>query len=132
MRFQVAVAPSTIDGKGAFSQMHIPAKRKVGELIGEIISLRKGRKIAKTKKRIALVELDYKYALLAADNNNPLRYVNHSCSPNTYMRIFKHHVEFYTLRPIKKSEELTANYGETHHEGKLKCRCNAPNCVGKI
>ncbi len=131
-RFELKVGPSKIDGKGVFALSQIPAKRKIGELGGEIISIRQARKLAKEKKRIAIVELDDKHALYAAVANNSLRYVNHSCSPNTYMRIFKHHVEFYSLKPIKNHEELTCNYGETHHEGKLKCRCNAPGCVGMI
>jgi SET domain-containing protein len=46
------------------------------------------------------------------------------------MRVAHGKVEFYTLKPIKKGEELTCNYGETHHDGKLKCRCGAPNCKG--
>jgi len=24
------------------------------------------------------------------------------------------------------------NYGETHHEGRLECRCGAPGCVGRL
>ena len=31
---------------------------------------------------------------------------------------------------IATGEEITANYGETHHEGQLKCRCGAPGCIG--
>ena len=28
--------------------------------------------------------------------------------------------------------ELTADYGETHHAGTLRCRCGAPNCRGAL
>jgi SET domain-containing protein len=48
------------------------------------------------------------------------------------MRVINCHVEFYALRKIKKNEELTCNYGLTHHEGTLPCRCGAPNCKGAI
>ena len=34
------------------------------------------------------------------------------------------------LRAIAVGEEITVDYGETHHEGRLKCRCGAPDCVG--
>lgn len=132
LRYDLKVGASKIDGKGAFARSSIPAKKKIGELVGEIISVRKARQIAKDKKRIAIVELDDKHALCAAEHNNSLRYVNHSCSPNTYMRIFKHHVEFYSLKKINNHDELTCNYGETHHEGKLKCRCNSPDCKGSL
>ncbi len=131
-RFKINVGKSKIDGKGAFADEQIPAKRKIGELEGELISVRKARQIAKQNKRIAIVEFDDKLALHANDNNNSLRYVNHSCAPNTYTRIFGYHVEFYSLKRIKPGEELTCNYGETHHDGKLKCRCGAISCVGSL
>ena len=68
----------------------------------------------------------------ASINSNELRYINHSCDPNTYMRRAYRKVEFYTLRPVKKGEELTCDYGETHHDGKLPCKCKTANCRGFI
>lgn len=40
--------------------------------------------------------------------------------------------EFYALRVIEVGEELTVDYGETHHDGKLACRCSAPGCRGAL
>lgn len=130
IKFPVEVKKSLIDGKGAFALGIIPARKKIGELDGEIISIEEGRKLAEKNKRIALVELDYEYALNAFYTEGQMKYINHSCSPNTYMRVYKHHVEFYSLRTIKKGEELTCNYGETHHDGKHSCKCGAFNCKG--
>ncbi len=95
---------------------------------GEIITKKEARKRVAKTKRITMVEFDDGTALDGSINPNDLRYINHSCSPNTYMRRCYHKVEFYSLRTIKKSEELTCDYGETHHDGKLKCRCGAQNC----
>ena len=75
-----------------------------------------------------MVEFNDGTALDGTINPNDLRYINHSCSPNTYMRRSFHRVEFYSLKTIKKGEELTCDYGETHHDGKLKCKCGSPNC----
>ncbi|MEO8149705.1 MAG: SET domain-containing protein-lysine N-methyltransferase [Bacteroidia bacterium] len=132
IRFKLRVGASKIDGKGVFSLSTIKARKKIGELSGEIISTRKARQIAKEKKRIAIVEFDNKHALYAEHHDKTLKYINHSCSPNVYMRIFGHHVEFYSLKKINIEDELTCNYGETHHDGKLKCRCGAPNCIGSL
>jgi uncharacterized protein len=128
--FKVIAQKSKIDGTGLFAGARIPARKKIGELNGEVISVRKARQLAKQIKRIAIVELDDQYALQAATENNPIRFINHSCRPNCYMRVIRHRVEFYALRNIKKEEELTCNYGETHHDGQLQCRCGAPGCKG--
>jgi hypothetical protein len=99
-------------------------------MTGDVESTRKARQMMKDKKRMYIVEFDEKYALVGTDDGNQMRYINHSCQPNTYIRLIYHRVEFYSLRPIKKGEELTADYGETHHDGKLKCRCGADRCQG--
>lgn len=132
MNYQVTNKKSTIDGKGAFAAQSIPARKKIGDLGGEIISLREARKRAATTKRVAMVEFGDGRALDASVNPNELRYINHSCSPNTYMRVCYSKVEFYALRNIKKGEELTCDYGPTHHDGKLKCGCGSPNCKGYL
>ncbi len=121
---------SKIDGKGAFALEQIPAGKKVGNLGGELINLKEARKRTKQIKRVAMVEFGDGRALDASINCNELRYVNHSCKPNTYMRVCYSRVDFFALSIIRKGEELTCNYGETHHDGKLKCRCGATGCKG--
>jgi uncharacterized protein len=130
--YPLTTGKSGIEGKGAFAAVAIPARKKIGDLGGVIISIREARRIAAATKRVAMVELDNKRALHAAVNSNELRYINHSCNPNTYMRVTYNRVEFYAKRVIKPGEELTCNYGETHHDGKLPCRCGAANCKGFI
>lgn len=132
LHYRIQNKPSKIDGKGAFALQQIPARKKIGNLGGEVISLREARKRASQTKRVAMVEFGDGRALDASVHPNELRYVNHSCKPNTYMRVCYSRVEFYSLRTIKKGEELTCNYGPTHHDGKLKCRCGAEGCIGFI
>ncbi|HNP22142.1 MAG TPA: SET domain-containing protein [Panacibacter sp.] len=130
LNFKIANKKSKIDGTGAFALQPIPARKKIGDLGGEIISLREARRRAKNTKRVAMVEFGDGRALDASVKPNELRYINHSCSPNSFMRICYSRVEFYTLRPINKGEELTCDYGPTHHDGKLKCDCGSPGCKG--
>jgi uncharacterized protein len=132
LKFSILNKPSLIDGTGAFARENIPARRKLGDLGGEVISLKEARKRAAKVKRVAMVEFGDGRALDASIHANELRYINHSCQPNTYMRVAYSRVEFYSLRNIRKGEELTCNYGETHHDGKLKCRCGAPGCKGYL
>ena len=131
-KFAVQIGPSQIDGQGAFAAEAIPARRKIGEIRGEAISVREARRRAKGMARIMLVELSERRAIDASQSNDPLRYTNHSCQPNAVLRIRQGRVEFYAMRDVRAGEELSVNYGETHHEGTLRCRCGAPGCVGLI
>ena len=127
----VAVKPSRIDGRGVFASDPLPARRKIGELTGTLITLQEARRRAKHKRRIAIVEFEDGIAI-DATTDKCFRYVNHSCEPNTYLRRIGHRVEFYTLRKIAPGEELTCNYGESHHEGRLPCRCGSVRCRRKL
>lgn len=94
---------------------------------GVIISEREAIKRRRNVKQIAMVDLEDNLVLDASINPNELRYINHCCEPNSYIRVTKNRVEFYSLRKIKVGEELSADYGETHHHGTLPCRCGAKN-----
>jgi SET domain-containing protein len=132
LNFKIETRKSPIDGLGAFALINIPARKKIGNLGGELINLKEARRRARQTKRVAMVEFGDGRALDASVNSNELRYINHSCTPNTFMRVCYNRVEFYSLRQIKKGEELTCNYGPTHHDGKLKCACGSANCKGYL
>jgi hypothetical protein len=125
------VGRSGIVGKGLFSGMRIPARAKIGEFEGEVIGLRESRRRAQGRAIVAIVELE-RHALDATESPRGFRFINHSCEPNTYIRCTPVRAEFYALRAIAKGEELTADYGESHHDGKLPCRCGAKRCRGFI
>ena len=65
--------------------------------------------------------------------SNPLRYLNHSCSPNLGI---KGSVTFVALRNINKGEHLTVDYSITECDKlwnfKIQtggyCKCGEPNC----
>jgi SET domain-containing protein len=135
LRYPLKMSTSRIAGKGAFALSEIPAGRKIGEMAGELISYREAQKRVKHQPGgvLLMVEFDHEpIALDASVNRNELSYINHSCEPNTYMRRAYRKVEFYALRKISKGEELSCDYGETHHDGKLKCGCGAKKCRGYI
>jgi uncharacterized protein len=131
-KYAVTVAPSAIDGDGAYAAEAIPARRKIGEIRGEPITVREARRRAAGQARIMIVELSTRRAIDASESADALRYTNHSCRPNAVLRIRQGRVEFYAMRDIAVGEELTVNYGETHHEGRLVCRCGAAGCVGRL
>ena len=131
-KFAVRVAASRIDGQGAFADEPIPPRLKIGEIRGESISVAEARIRATRHERIMIVELSEKKAIDFSKSADPMRYTNHSCRPNARLVIRNGRVEFYALRAIAVGEEITVDYGETHHEGRLACRCGAPGCRGAL
>jgi len=131
-RYALAVEKSPIDGLGVFAVEAIPARRKIGEMRGEIVPVREARRRIEGRRRIHVVEVTDKTAIDATKSDCALRHVNHSCAPNAVLRIRQGRAEFYAIRDIDPGEEICADYGESHHEGRLRCRCGAPNCKGRL
>jgi uncharacterized protein len=131
-KFAVDVGASPIDGHGAFAAEPIPARLKIGEIRGQSISVAEARIRATRAERIMIVELSEKKAIDFSKSTDPMRYTNHSCRPNARLCIRQGRVEFYALRDIAPGEEITVDYGETHHEGRLRCQCGAPGCRGAL
>jgi len=123
---------SRIDGQGAFAAEAIPARRRIGEIRGESISVREARQRARGQQRIMIVEVSDRRAIDASHSSDPLRFTNHSCRLNAVLRIRQGRVEFYAMLDVAPGEEITVNYGETHHEGRLRCRCGAAGCIGRL
>ena len=131
-KFAVDVKPSAIDGHGVFAAEPIRQRLKIGEIRGESISVADARIRATRHERIMIVEVSSRRAIDFSKSADPMRYTNHSCAPNARLTIRQGRVEFYALRDIARGEEITVDYGETHHEGRLACRCGAPGCVGRL
>jgi SET domain-containing protein len=131
-KYAVEVRASAIDGLGAFAAEPVPAQRKIGEIRGESLSVEDARIRATRHERIMIVELSPRRAIDFSKSADPMRYTNHSCSPNARLSIANGRVEFYALRVITPGEEITVDYGETHHAGRLPCRCGAPGCRGAL
>jgi uncharacterized protein len=131
-KFAVDVAASRIDGQGAFAAEAIPSRRKIGEIRGESISVAQARIRATRSVRIMIVEVSQRKAIDFNRSADPMRYTNHSCRPNARLVIRDGRVEFYAKRAIARGEEITVDYGDTHHEGRLACRCGAPGCRGAL
>ena len=131
-KFDVEVRPSAIDGQGVFALEPIVSKRKIGEIRGESITVDEARIRATRSERIMIVELSPRKAIDFSRSADPMRYTNHSCQPNAQLVIANGRVEFFSLRAIAAGDEITVDYGETHHAGQLPCRCGAVGCRGAL
>jgi SET domain-containing protein len=122
------VRKSRIQGTGLYTDAPIRTRTKIGEYTGERISIAQAKKRTKGQKRITIVELSDKEAIDGSVNGGPFQFMNHSCDPNVFTRIAYGRAEFYTMRNVKAGDELTCDYGDSHHEGKLPCRCGSAKC----
>ncbi len=127
----VTVRPSPIHGLGVFAAKSLPGRRKIGQVGGRIVDARRALREIARSRRIYFIQLDERHGL-DCSRGNALGRLNHSCRPNCYLRIVGHRVEVYSLRPIRRSEELLIDYGQTPHHGGMKCRCGSKKCKGSI
>lgn len=129
--YKLEVRKSKIHRYGVYALENIPANRKVIEYTGE----RCNRK--ETKKRgegeyTYLYTLDSYWTLDGAVGGSGAEMVNHSCEPNLVGRIYRGHIVYMSLRPIKKDEELTIDYNFDKNTGSNKCECGTPSCRGTL
>ncbi len=129
--FKLVVKPSKIHRWGVFAGEDIPGRRKVIEYTGERISRRE------TKKRCErplnyIFTLDSYWALDGSVGGSGAEFINHSCEPNIEARIVKGHILYFSLREIRKGEELTVDYHFDKKVEKVPCSCGARRCRGTI
>jgi len=130
--FKLSIFKSPIHGFGVIAEQNIPKDRWVIEYTGEV----ENRRQAKGKDDTFVYRLDNRaYWLLdGAVRGSGAERVNHSCSPNLVAYTEGKRVYFYSIRRIKKGEELTVDY---HYApcapvDALLCKCGAKTCRGTV
>jgi SET domain-containing protein len=60
--------------------------------------------------------------------------VNHSCDPNTGLKIAGTDVSLWSIRDIAAGEQVTFDYSTTMDEDDFEfdCRCGSPRCRGRV
>ena len=124
---KLVTGKSGINGRGCFAAVALPARRKIGELLGERIPRREAqRRVAKGGK-VRICDLDDRWSIDASRGGDATAYINHSCAPNCFSRVTRGHMLFFALRDIKPGEEITIDYTPSQHPGR-PCTCGATNC----
>jgi len=121
------VRPSPIEGLGLFAIAPIEASEVVMRLGGQVID---DAALAALKAPYSSVALD-ENAHLLVDPAHPVRYGNHSCSPNLWPTDA---LTVAAWRAIAVGEELTIDYAtQTGTETwRMACRCGQPGCRSEI
>ena len=136
---------SKIHAYGIFATENIPKRKKVIQYIGEKVTRKEGER--RSEKRIKkylnskvtgsvyIFELNSRYDIDGSPKYNKARYINHSCSPNCEVEIERGEIWIKSIRKIKKSEELSYDYGYEFDKDDYKdhiCKCGSKNCIGYI
>ncbi|MGH9955786.1 MAG: SET domain-containing protein [Pyrinomonadaceae bacterium] len=122
---------SAIEGRGCFAKVAFHSGRKIAEYTGERISNAEANRRAQ-RRRLRICAIDDRWSLDGSRGGNGTHYINHSCEPNSYMKVLYGHILFMALRDILPGEEITIDYESTLHSNKKRCTCGAPSCRGTI
>ena len=128
----LAVRESSIDGRGCFATRLFRRGHKIAEYAGELITNREAERRVRRRRKHRVVELDSRHSIDGSRGGNGTHYINHSCRPNSYMKIVRGHILFMALRDIRPGEEITLDYVSTYHSDRKRCRCAARGCRGTI
>ena len=121
------IRKSAIDGQGCFSLVLFRRGRKIAEYTGERISNAEANRRAQ-RRRLRICAINNRWSLDGSKGGNGTHYINHSCEPNSYMKILYGHILFLALRDIHPGEEITIDYESTLHPNSKRCTCGAPLC----
>lgn len=138
----IEVRNSVIHSNGVFATEFIPKDTQVIQYLGEIISKEESEKRAlaweehaRTKGfgLVYIFELNETHDIDGNMENNPAKFINHSCEPNCESVNIDDEIWVIATRDISPGEEITYDYGyDIEHFMDHKCLCNAPSCVGYI
>ncbi|HLH04079.1 MAG TPA: SET domain-containing protein-lysine N-methyltransferase [Bryobacteraceae bacterium] len=126
------LAKSNIHRWGVYAAEPIPANRKVIEYTGEKISRRETKRRAESNDLIYLFTLDDYWTIDGSVGGSGAEYINHSCEPNLASRIIRGHILYYSVRPIRRGEELTVDYCFDKNVQRVICKCGSARCRGTI
>jgi SET domain-containing protein len=130
--FRMKLAKSKIHRWGVYAAEPIPANRKVIEYTGEKISRRETKRRAESNNLIYLFTLDDYWTIDGSVGGSGAEYINHSCEPNLASRIIRGHILYYSIRPIRRGEELTVDYCFDKNVQRVICKCGSAQCRGTI
>lgn len=124
-QFKLRVRRS-VSGLGLFAAQDIPKGRFVIEYWGKPMSDEDAQKIGGRY----LFELENGKTIEGSTRQNTARYANHSCRPNSEVRIQGNRVSLFSCKKIRAGTEITYDYGEEYHEYYIKpCGCRCAKCT---
>ena len=130
------IKKSNIDNKGLYASHNIKDRTKIIEYKGKILTKKQVEENPKfdNEKAIYLFNINKKYDLDGDFKYNTARLINHSCDPNCEVDGLGLKLWIYSIKEIRKNEELTYDYGFSFDKDykDFPCKCGSKKCVGYI
>ena len=139
------VRQSKVHGRGVFAARAIPAGTRIIEYAGTRISAKEADRRHPTNPddpfHTFFFSLSSGETIDGGTKGNASRWINHSCEPNCEAREGTHgkRVYIYSLRDIKKGEELSFDYGlviddelTEELQRDYQCLCGSKKCRGTM
>lgn len=133
---------SAIHQQGMFARKDIPAGERIIEYFGERVTKEESTRRcleweAKARKKgeglVYVFDLNEEFDLDGNIEDNPAKYINHSCEENCEAINEDDHIYIYAKRDIAEGEELSFDYGyDLEHFLDHPCHCGSKKCVGYI
>jgi len=124
------VIKRTGSGLGLFALKPIPARKRIIEYTGPLVS---NEEVERRTKGKYFFGVNSKWTIDGTPRSNVARYINHSCRPNCEALLSRNRVWIWSKRAIKAGEELSYNYGKEYFEEHIKpvgCKCK--KCAGDV
>ena len=115
---RASILPAGVKGLGAFASEFIAAHSFVCSYEGEALNRREFRRRYARSDPIYAFRLSKSTIIDGRNSSHYSRYINHDENGNLRARISSSRIEFYALRAIMTSEELTYDYGPNYWIGR--------------
>jgi uncharacterized protein len=125
------IRPTKTKGQGLYALHHFEANQVILKFAGKVL----------TKAEVYALPNTDSYLQISPDlyldlTGDLSHFVNHSCNPNTYVKIISRTAALISTRAIKPNEELSFDYSmtstETPEDWQMKCGCGSWNCRKNI
>ena len=122
-------------GLGVFAKKEIKPGTIIGDYLGKVIKTAE-YDLDKDKKGLYLMYYSDQAAIYPNLKKPGIQLLNHSCTPNCRIYIYKGHALFFALKKIKPGNELTISYmlspKDSCEDCTHICKCNSKFCTGTM
>lgn len=123
-------------GFGIFAKKEIVAGTIVGDYLGKVIKTA-DYDLDRDKNGLFLMYYSNQKSIYPNLTKPGIHLLNHSCTPNCWMYIYRGHTLFFAIRKIKAGEELTISYLLSPKDKNCNpcthnCICESSFCTGTM